>query len=57
MPRYQDIARQLKTAIEQGELKPGARLPSSRTWSQELGDRLAHLSVSGYIRNNLLYKL
>ena len=31
MPRYQDIARQLKTAIEQGELKPGARLPSSRT--------------------------
>ena len=37
MPRYQDIARQLKTAIEQGELKPGARLPSSRTWSQELG--------------------
>ncbi|EFR17625.1 bacterial regulatory s, gntR family protein [Escherichia coli DEC2B] len=79
MPRYQDIARQLKTAIEQGELKPAARLPSSRTWSQELGvsrstvenayaelvaqgwlirrDRLAHLSVSGYIRNNLLYKL
>lgn len=37
MPRYQDIARQLKTAIEQGKLKPGARLPSSRTWSQELG--------------------
>ena len=68
MPRYQDIARQLKTAIEQGELKPGARLPSSRTWSQELGvsrstvenayaELVAHLSVSGYIRNNLLYKL
>lgn len=37
MPRYQDIARQLKTVIEQGKLKPGARLPSSRTWSQELG--------------------
>ena len=37
MPRYQQIARQLKTAIEKGELKPGARLPSSRTWSQELG--------------------
>lgn len=37
MPRYQQIARQLKNAIEQGELKPGARLPSSRTWSQELG--------------------
>lgn len=37
MPRYQQIARQLKSAIEQGELKPGARLPSSRTWSQELG--------------------
>lgn len=37
MPRYQQIARQLKNAIEKGELKPGARLPSSRTWSQELG--------------------
>lgn len=37
IPRYLQIARQLKTAIEQGELKPGARLPSSRTWSQELG--------------------
>ncbi|WP_158666417.1 GntR family transcriptional regulator, partial [Escherichia coli] len=37
MPRYQDIARQLKTAIEQGELKPGAKLPSRRTWSQEMG--------------------
>ncbi len=39
MPRYQDIARQLKTAIEQGELKPGARLPSSRTWSQVVPGR------------------
>lgn len=37
MPRYKQIARQLKLAIEHGELKPGARLPSSRTWSQELG--------------------
>lgn len=37
MPRYQQIARQLKNAIETGELKPGTRLPSSRTWSQELG--------------------
>ncbi|HBC8647088.1 TPA: PLP-dependent aminotransferase family protein [Citrobacter koseri] len=37
MPRYQQIARQLKNAIEQGELKARARLPSSRTWSQELG--------------------
>ncbi|HAT7525057.1 MAG: PLP-dependent aminotransferase family protein [Citrobacter koseri] len=37
MPRYQQIARQLKNAIEQGELKAGVRLPSSRTWSQELG--------------------
>ncbi|EMY1306207.1 PLP-dependent aminotransferase family protein [Salmonella enterica subsp. enterica serovar Braenderup] len=37
MPRYQHIARQLKTAIEQGELAPGTRLPSSRTWAQELG--------------------
>ncbi|HID4156367.1 TPA: PLP-dependent aminotransferase family protein [Citrobacter koseri] len=37
MPRYQQIARQLKNAIEHGELKAGARLPSSRAWSQELG--------------------
>jgi len=37
VPRYQQIARQLKNAIEHGELKAGARLPSSRTWSQELG--------------------
>lgn len=37
MPRYQDIARQLKTAIEQGELKPGARLPSSRTGRRSWG--------------------
>ena len=37
MPRYQQIARQLKNAIEQGELKAEARLPSSRTWSQKLG--------------------
>ena len=37
MPRYQQIARQLKTVFERGELQPGARLPSSRTWSQELG--------------------
>ena len=37
MPRYQQIARQLKNAIEKGELKPGTRLPSSRTWAQELG--------------------
>ncbi len=44
MPRYQDIARQLKTAIEQGELKPGARLPSSRTWSQGAGGCLDPLS-------------
>ena len=37
MPRYQQIARQLKNAIEKGELKPGTRLPSSRTWARELG--------------------
>jgi len=37
MPRYQQIARQLKNAIGKGELKPGTRLPSSRTWAQELG--------------------
>jgi GntR family transcriptional regulator/MocR family aminotransferase len=36
-PRYQQIARQLKTAIEQGELSPGKRLPASRVYAQELG--------------------
>lgn len=35
--RYQQIARQLKTAITSGELKTGSRLPSSRTWAQENG--------------------
>ncbi|WP_432701249.1 PLP-dependent aminotransferase family protein [Kluyvera cryocrescens] len=37
MPRYQQIARQLKAAIEQGELTSGRRLPSSRVYAQELG--------------------
>lgn len=36
MPRYQDIARQLKTAIEQGELKPEQGclqvVPGRRSW-------------------------
>ena len=36
-PRYQQIARQLKAAIEQGELTSGRRLPSSRVYAQELG--------------------
>ena len=36
-PRYQQIARQLKAAIEQGELASGRRLPSSRGYAQELG--------------------
>lgn len=36
-PRYRQIARQLKTAIEQGELAAGRRLPSSRLYAQELG--------------------
>lgn len=36
-PRYQTIARQLKAAIEQGELSPGKRLPASRVYAQELG--------------------
>lgn len=36
-PRYQQIARQLKAAIEQGELASGRRLPSSRVYAQELG--------------------
>lgn len=35
--RYQQIARQLKAAIEQGELTSGRRLPSSRVYAQELG--------------------
>lgn len=37
VPRYQQIARQLKAAIEQGELTAGRRLPSSRVYAQELG--------------------
>lgn len=37
IPRYQQIARQLKAAIEQGELTSGRRLPSSRIYAQELG--------------------
>lgn len=37
VPRYQQIARQLKLAIEQGELTSGRRLPSSRVYAQELG--------------------
>ena len=36
-PRYQHIARQLKSAIEQGEFAPGKRLPASRVYAQELG--------------------
>lgn len=36
MPRYQDIARQLKTAIEQGELKLAQGYPRA-VRSQELG--------------------
>jgi GntR family transcriptional regulator/MocR family aminotransferase len=36
-PRYQQIARQIKSAIEQGELVPGKRLPSSRVYAEELG--------------------
>ncbi|MCS2159972.1 PLP-dependent aminotransferase family protein [Scandinavium sp. H11S7] len=36
-PRYQQISRQLKAAIEQGELAPGKRLPASRVYAQELG--------------------
>ncbi|MCT4709307.1 PLP-dependent aminotransferase family protein [Enterobacteriaceae bacterium H11S18] len=37
MPRYQQIARQIKQAIGDGELAAGSRLPSSRTMAQELG--------------------
>lgn len=36
-PRYQQIARQLKQAINSGELAAGSRLPSSRTLARELG--------------------
>lgn len=36
-PRYQQISRQLKVAIEKGELTPGKRLPASRVYAQELG--------------------
>ncbi|HKS33152.1 MAG TPA: PLP-dependent aminotransferase family protein [Enterobacteriaceae bacterium] len=37
LSRYRQIARQIKEAVEKGELTPGSRLPSSRTWAQELG--------------------
>lgn len=37
IPRYQQIARQLKQAIGDGELPPGSRLPSGRTMALELG--------------------
>lgn len=37
VPHYQLIARQLKSAIEHGELAPGSRLPASRVYAQELG--------------------
>ncbi|VUS49529.1 PLP-dependent aminotransferase family protein [Klebsiella spallanzanii] len=37
LPHYQRIARQLKSAIENGELMPGSRLPASRVYAQELG--------------------
>lgn len=37
LPHYQRIARQLKLAIENGELAPGSRLPASRVYAQELG--------------------
>ena len=37
VPHYQRIARQLKSAIENGELAPGSRLPASRVYAQELG--------------------
>ncbi|MDM9675522.1 PLP-dependent aminotransferase family protein [Raoultella planticola] len=37
VPHYQRIARQLKSAIEHGELAPGSRLPASRVYAQELG--------------------
>lgn len=37
LPHYQRIARQLKLAIESGELMPGSRLPASRVYAQELG--------------------
>ncbi len=36
MPRYQHIARQLKRPLSK-ENSRRTRLPSSRTWAQELG--------------------
>lgn len=37
IPRYQQIARQIRQAIGNGELAAGCRLPSSRTMALELG--------------------
>ncbi|WP_409524782.1 PLP-dependent aminotransferase family protein [Nitrincola sp. MINF-07-Sa-05] len=37
LPVYLQIARQIRTLIEQGRLSPGDRLPSSRQLAQDLG--------------------
>lgn len=36
-PRYAQITRALSAAIQDGRLKPGARLPSTRTLAEDLG--------------------
>ncbi|STV87120.1 transcriptional regulator [Klebsiella michiganensis] len=49
IPHYQRIARQLKQAIERGELAPGSRLPASRVYAQELGVSRATIETPGEI--------
>ena len=47
LPLYQRIARQLKSAIERGELAPGSRLPASRVFAQEQGVSRATIENAG----------
>jgi DNA-binding transcriptional MocR family regulator len=47
IPHYQRIARQLKSAIERGELAPGSRLPASRVYAQEQGVSRATIENAG----------
>ena len=47
LPLYQRIARQLKSAIERGELTPGSRLPASRVYAQEQGVSRATIENAG----------
>ncbi|KAF1009261.1 MAG: HTH-type transcriptional regulatory protein GabR [Pseudomonas fluorescens] len=36
LPKYQEIYRRFRLAIDQGQLRPGERVPSVRALAQEL---------------------